>query len=224
MAALFSPKAVLCDPMLPSSPRGPVVISPARNAAFLGYHIMRVPAPLAPMVPAPNVPAATRPLPLAKSKAPAVVLNASVRLPVVPPPARPVPAVMPVMPPPELAAAHPTEPLWPMLCMKSPAVQLPLTRSCTCAGSIPVAPIVTVGAAVGRGPPPVLAPGVKTNAPECPALSRQVPLVAGRLTVASTCPGAPPGALTMFNPKPMLPLAFGKAVPITEADSPPAPH
>jgi hypothetical protein len=76
----------------------------------------------------------------------------------------------------------------------------------------------------GRAVPPLPAPGVRTNGPDEPALSRQVPLNAPRVMSASTCRGRPPGAVTMFRPKPIVPSALGNAVPVTDAASAPPPH
>ena len=53
------PKATLPNPTLASFHRSPVAL-PARNAAFPGYHIIRVPAPVAGMAPTFSAPPATK--------------------------------------------------------------------------------------------------------------------------------------------------------------------
>jgi hypothetical protein len=58
---------------------------------------------------------------------------------------------------------------------------------------------------------------VNTSAPVFPALSRQVPPSVARLIRASTCTGAPPGAITVVSPMPTEPSGLRNAVPTTLA-------
>ena len=69
----------------------------------------------------------------------------------------------------------------------------------------------------GRGLPPVPAPAVKANVPEPPPLSRHVPLNVASAIVASIGAAMPPGAATTLSPKPIDPLGFWNAVPMTDA-------
>jgi hypothetical protein len=55
------------------------------------------------------------------------------------------------------------------------------------------------------------------NVPVLPALSRHVPCRVEIEIVASTCTGAPLGAVTMVRPNPIDPSGFWKARPTTLA-------
>ena len=63
----------------------------------------------------------------------------------------------------------------------------------------------------GRALPPVLAPSA--SVPALPALSLHEPLADGSVMRASTCTPRPPGVVTMFQPRPIVPSGFGVPSP-----------
>src|SRR5690606_9763125 len=69
----------------------------------------------------------------------------------------------------------------------------------------------------GRGSPGTAAPGVATNAPLWPALSRHVPLNVDAWVVAPMCTGEPLGAGTIVRPNPTDPSGLMNAVPTADA-------
>ena len=75
--------------------------------------------------------------------------------------------------------------------------------------------VVGMPGGAGRGLPAPLPP--RTNVPELPALSVHGPFPLGNDTRASTCTARPPGAVTMWRPRPMVPSGFGVASPTSDA-------
>ncbi len=105
---------------------------------------------------------------------------------------------------------------------RSALVRLPLaTIAPVTASAASSTDVMLVGAmpleGTGRGLPAAPGPGVDTKLPELPTLSRQVPPSAASEMAAATRTAAPPGAVTIVMPNPMVPSGFGNAMPLTLA-------